>query len=231
MQIQTFSPSHGGGLRRLSSPPPSASTPPEDPPKEGSPLKTVAQTSVGTMGGLVLGGLGGTLLTNITGQPIFRELGGALGAVAGGATGLIAARSDEPGTMRRTMLAWGTATLGSAGGYAFFNTVGQDLASRGASALFGPNLGVLGAVAGGLAGTALAFSGHHTQPSFALKHVASAAVGGTLGLMAGGIGQLMLASAAPTVAYMGVAAPLLGGLAGALGATWAYAHSNEVEGN
>lgn len=179
------------------------------------------------MGGLVLGAIGGTLLTNWTGNPIFQHAGGVVGAVAGAASGLVAAQSDKPGTLVRTLAAWTTATAGTGAGYYVGTHLGQWMAANGAAGFFGPNAALVGAMAGGIAGAALSFSGHHVKSSFALKHLASASVGATAGMFAGGAVQMALTAMDPTLGYMAIAAPLVGAVAGSLIGLHLYGHSND----
>lgn len=215
-----------GKLKTLSENP-EAPPPADDPPKKKKIISTVAYASGGTMGGLVLGGIGGTLLTNVTGQPIFQQAGALVGAAAGGASGLLAAQSNQPGTLGRTLVAWTTATAGTGAGYYACNRLGNILMENGASAFFGPNAALVGAVAGGLAGAAVAFTGHHVKSSFILKHAASGALGGTAGMLLGGGVQSLMAASAPALSYMTAAAPLIGAVAGTLVGLSLYGHSND----
>lgn len=219
------------GKHRIQSnePPPSdpGPTPPPEKPKAKKVAVAVAYTSGGTMGGLVLGGIGGTLLSNWTGNPIFQQAGGAVGALAGAASGLVAAQSDKPGTLVRTLGAWTTATVGTGAGYYAGNLAGQWLASHGAAPFFGPNTALVAAMAGGVAGAAVAFTGHHVKSSFALKHLASAGLGATGGMMAGGAVQMALNAIDPNLSYMAIAAPFVGAVAGSLIGLSLYGHSND----
>lgn len=181
-----------------------------------------AYTTGGALGGTGLGVATGLALSNVSGNPIFGQFGGIAGAVGGAAAGFVASQNGvSKENLARSVGSWvGSSMLSSAGMWAVGSAT-SSLAAHGASAVLGANGALIGAVAGGLIGAAVPFIGSEGRITNGLKDAATAAAGGTAGVVAGaGIQALAMKatniSSLPQFGLMLGPVPMITAAAGAL---------------
>lgn len=189
-------------------------------------LRTVvtrgAFTVGGGMGGAGLGAITGQVMKNLSGSPVFSTFGGVAGAIGGAAAGFAASRGDvSKETLVRTGGAWLGASVGSAAGMWVVGAAGAALTANGASGLFAANGALIGTAVGGLLGAAAPFTGVEGKGTDFLKDAAVAGLGGTVGLLLGGLPQSGLPA---QFAHVAAPVPFIGAIT--LGLTGLHLRNN-----
>lgn len=183
----------------------------------------------GAAGGLLLGSLGGEVLSHITHNPVFAGYGGWVGTGAGALTGLAGAHSEDSGTFKRTLAAWGAATAGTAAGMTALGWAAPALVQYGGSPILGALGQSLGATAGGVAGASACFIGADNPVADKIKATGAVTTLGIGGLY---VGEALQAVAANTIGHLPVAvqaaAPLVTAATGAVLGFQLYANANDT---